>query len=218
MAYKTVVFDLDGTLLNTLTDLDLSVNRALSAHWMPARTTDEVRAFTGNGIVRLIERSVPEGTHSALRKLVFDFFKADYAVHNMDHTAPYEGVPEMVEHLRAAGVGVAVVSNKADFAVQQIVAATMPDTFDAVLGECEAAGIARKPAPEMVWCALERMGASREGLVYVGDSEVDVATAANCGCPCIGCSWGFRSREELAAAGADVIVDTPAELERVLLA
>ena len=111
----------------------------------------------------------------------------------------------------------AVVSNKGDFAVQELVARQFPDAFDAILGESEAAGIRKKPAPDMVEAALERMGASRESMAYIGDSEVDVQTAASVGCPCISCTWGFRSVDDLLAAGATTFVDTPAELERVLL-
>ncbi len=215
---QTVVFDLDGTLLDTTVDLALAVNHALEAHGLPRRPEEEIIAFTGNGIARLVERSVPEGTPRELWRSVFDEFKRWYGIHALDHTEPYAGVPECVDALRAAGVACAVVSNKADFAVQQIISARMPGRFDAVIGECEDRGIAKKPAPDMVEAALGRMGRGREGLVYVGDSEVDVATAQACGCPCVACSWGFRSRAELVEAGATIIVDTPAELRRVLIA
>lgn len=217
MRYGTAVFDLDGTLLDTTIDLALAVNHALAAYDLPERPQAEVISFTGNGIVRLIERSVPKGTPDDLREQVFAEFKRYYGEHALDHTLPYEGVPEAVAALREAGMKLAVVSNKADFAVQEIIAARMPGAFDAVLGECEARGIRKKPAPDMVDAVLEQLGADREGLVYIGDSEVDVATARGCGCPCVNVSWGFRSREELLAAGATVIVDTPDELRRVLL-
>ncbi len=217
MPYRTAVFDLDGTLLNTAIDLALAVNHALAAFSLPERPEADIISFTGNGIVRLVERSVPEGTPRELWQQVFDEFKGWYGEHALDHTLPYEGIPELIETLRGAGVRCAVVSNKADYAVQEIIASRMPGCFDAVLGECEERGIAKKPAPDMVYAALDAMGAGREGLVYVGDSEVDVQTAAACGCPCVACSWGFRTREELLAAGATTIVDTPDELRRVLL-
>lgn len=239
-AFETVVFDLDGTLLDTLDDLHLSTNAALAAHDMPARTLEEVRRFVGNGIALLIHRAVPEGTPADVEAAVLADFRRHYGAHCEDHTGPYPGIPELLAHLRAAGVRIAVVSNKADFAVQELVARQFPDTFDAVLGECEERGIRKKPAPDMVEAALEQMGvaagtpgqgdpspagqdapagpAARGSLAYVGDSEVDVATAANVGCACVGCAWGFRGRESLLASGATVIVDTPAELERVLLA
>lgn len=216
-AYKTVVFDLDGTLLDTLEDLMLSTNAALAAHGMPEHSLEDVRRFVGNGVALLIKRAVPAGTTSDVEAAVLEDFKRHYGAHCEDHTGPYAGIPDLLAHLRAAGVRLAVVSNKGDFAVQELVSRQFPDTFDAILGENEAAGIRKKPAPDMVEAALERMGAGRDGLVYIGDSEVDVQTAANVGCPCVSCTWGFRGVDELIAAGATTFVDTPAELERVLL-
>ena len=219
MKYQTVVFDLDGTLLDTLEDLHLSVNRALEAHGLPRRSRDEVRLATGNGIARLIRICVGEACDQALYEKVFADFKADYAAHSMDHTAPYSGIPQVIEVLKAAGVRVAVVSNKADFAVQTIINDTFPGVFDCVMGENETAGIRKKPAPDMVWAALERMGVSAAAgdFVYVGDSEVDLATAANLGCPCITCTWGFRDASWLVSQGAKTLVNTPEELLAALL-
>lgn len=216
-AYQTAVFDLDGTLLNTLEDLHLSTNAALAAHGLPARSLEEVRRFVGNGIRKLVERAVPAGTGAAEQEAVYEDFCAHYAAHCEDHTGPYPGILELLARLRAAGVRLAVVSNKGDFAVQELVARQFPGAFDAILGENEAAGVRKKPAPDMVLAALERMGADRDGMVYIGDSEVDVQTAASVGCPCISCTWGFRSVDDLLAAGATTFVNTPAELERVLL-
>lgn len=217
-AYKTVVFDLDGTLLDTLEDLMLSTNAALAAHGMPAHPLEHVRRFVGNGIALLIHRAVPAGTPADVEAAVLEDFKRHYGAHCEDHTGPYAGVPEMLARLRAAGLALAVVSNKADFAVQELVARQFPGTFDAVLGENEAAGISKKPAPAMVEAALARMGRGRDGLVYVGDSEVDIQTAANASCPCLSVTWGFRSPDELLRDGATTLVDTPDELARVLLA
>lgn len=216
-AQKVAVFDLDGTLLDTTRDLALAVNHTLAVFGMPQLPQDQVIAYTGNGIARLIEQSVPAGTPRDVWERAFDEFKRYYGAHALDHTEPYPGIPECVAALRAEGLGVAVVSNKADFAVQEIIDARMPGCFDAVLGECEARGIRRKPAPDMVLAVLDQLGAARDGLVYIGDSEVDVATAAACACPCVSVSWGFRSREKLVVAGATRIVDTPDELRRVLL-
>ena len=216
-AKKVAVFDLDGTLLDTTRDLALAVNHTLAAFGMPELSPEQVIAYTGNGIVRLMEQSVPAGTPRDVWEQAFEEFKRYYGAHALDHTLPYAGVPECVAALRAAGMAVAVVSNKADFAVQEIIDARMPGCFDAVLGECEARGIRRKPAPDMVLAVLEQLGAGHDGLIYIGDSEVDVACARACGCPCVSVSWGFRSREELVAAGATRIVDTPDELQRVLL-
>lgn len=216
-AQKVAVFDLDGTLLDTTRDLALAVNHTLAVFGMPQLPQDQVIAYTGNGIARLMEQSVPAGTPRDVWERAFDEFKRYYGAHALDHTEPYPGIPECVAALRAEGLGVAVVSNKADFAVQKIIDARMPGCFDAVLGECEARGIRRKPAPDMVLAVLDQLDAARDGLVYIGDSEVDVATAAACACPCVSVSWGFRSREELVVAGATRIVDTPDELRRVLL-
>lgn len=216
-AYKTVVFDLDGTLLDTLEDLTISTNAALAAHGMPSHPIESVRRFVGNGIALLIHRAVPAGTPADVEAAVLEDFKRHYGAHCEDHTGPYVGVPDLLARLRDAGLALAVVSNKADFAVQELVGRQFPATFDVVLGENEAAGISKKPAPAMVDAALARMGRGRDGLVYVGDSEVDVQTAANAGCPCLSCTWGFRTRAELVAAGATTFVDTPEELGRVLL-
>ena len=216
-AYKTAVFDLDGTLLDTLEDLMLSTNAALAAHGMPEHSLEDVRRFVGNGVALLIKRAVPTGTPADVEAAVLEDFKRHYGAHCEDHTGPYPGIPEMLTRLREAGVALAVVSNKPDFAVQELVERRFPGTFDAVLGENEAAGISKKPAPAMVEAALARMGRDREGMVYVGDSEVDVATAANSGCPCLTVTWGFRTREELLAAGATTFVDTTEELARVIL-
>ena len=216
-AYSTAIFDLDGTLLDSLEDLHLSTNVALAEHGLPARSLEEVRRFVGNGIRKLVERAVPAGTGAAEQEAVYEDFCAHYAAHCEDNTGPYPGIRDLLDRLRGAGVRLAVVSNKGDFAVQELVARQFPGAFDAILGENEAAGIRKKPAPDMVEAALARMGDDRDGMVYIGDSEVDVQTAASVGCPCISCTWGFRSVDDLLAAGATTFVNTPAELERVLL-
>ena len=214
---QTAVFDLDGTLLNTLDDLCISIDHALRANDCPPRSRDEIRSYLGNGMRVLVHLSVPEGSPAELEEAVASAFKEHYAAHCEDHTGPYDGIPELLERLRAEGMRLAVVSNKGDFAVQELIARQFPGTFDAVLGECEERGIRKKPAPDMVEAALERLGVTREGLVYIGDSEVDLETAEAVGCPCVICSWGFRSREQLEALGAQTIVGTPDELGRVLL-
>lgn len=216
--YRTVVFDLDGTLLDTLEDLMLSTNAALAVNQMPQHSLEDVRRFMGNGIATLIHRAVPAGTPDNAEAGVLADFRRIYGEHCEDHSGPYDGVPEMLASLRQAGLALAVVSNKADFAVQELVERWFPGTFDAVLGENEAAGISRKPSSAMVEAALARMGRDHEGLVYVGDSEVDILTAENSGCPCVSVTWGFRTRDELLRSGATVLVDAPAELADVLLA
>lgn len=216
MAYKAAIFDMDGTLLNTLDDLAASTNAALAAHGMPLRTTDEVRRFVGNGIPNLIRRAVPAGTDEATQRAVFDTFCAHYAVHDADTTAPYPGIIGLLEHLRAQGVLCAVVSNKGDFAVQALVEHYFDGLFGFAVGERE--GIRRKPAPDTVFAALEALGVEPGEAVYVGDSEVDVATAQASGLDCIAVTWGFRSVECLLEAGATTLVSTADELAAAILA
>lgn len=216
MAYKAAIFDMDGTLLNTLDDLAASTNAALAAHGMPLRTTDEVRRFVGNGIPNLIRRAVPAGTDEATQRAVFDTFCAHYAVHDADATAPYPGIIGLLEHLRAQGVLCAVVSNKGDFAVQALVEHYFDGLFGFAVGERE--GIRRKPAPDTVFAALKALGVEPGEAVYVGDSEVDVATAQASGLDCIAVTWGFRSVECLLEAGATTLVSTADELAAAILA
>lgn len=206
MAYNAAIFDMDGTLLNTLDDLAASTNAALAAHGMPGRTTDEVRQFVGNGIMNLIRRATPAGTGEDTQRAVFDTFCAHYADHALDTTAPYPGIVALLDELRARGVKLAVVSNKGDFAVQELVDHFWKGQLDFAVGERE--GIRRKPAPDTVLTALEALGVSADEAVYVGDSEVDVATAAASGLDCICVTWGFRSVQTLLEAGATTLVDT----------
>lgn len=208
--HDTIIFDLDGTLLDTLEDLHLTLNYALAAHGMPERTLAETRAFVGNGIRRLIERAVPAGTGVGDIDEVQASFDAHYAEHCNDHTRPYPGIPELLTRLRGRGARLAVVSNKTQYAVDELVGIHFPGAFDAVVGV--RGGVARKPARDMVDVALTEMGAHASGAVYVGDSEVDVATAANAGLPCISVSWGFRTPEQLREAGASVIVSSAGDL------
>ena len=217
MSFKIALFDLDGTVLNTLDDLAGAVNAVLAANNMPLRTRDEVRRFVGNGIRKLIERAVPSDTDGATIDKVTADFKAYYGAHCADKTAPYAGIPEMLASLRAQGVRTAVVSNKADFAVQPLVKQYFGDLFDMALGE-DTQKRPAKPAPDMVWHVLEAMGAKAEDAVYIGDSDVDVLTARNAGLTCIAVTWGFRDRDCLAEAGATAFADTPAELQNLILA
>lgn len=229
MKHKLVIFDLDGTLLDTLADLAAAVNAALAQNHMPGRTLTEVRQFVGNGIRKLIERAVPEGTAPEQTEQVLADFRAYYDAHCTDLTVPYEGIPELLEALRSEGVRMAVVSNKADSAVQKICAALLPE-MDAIVGERE--GIPRKPAPDGVQAVLKKLcptfeplAAHREDygvgslpqVVYVGDSDVDILTARNAGIPCISVSWGFRSAEFLREHGAETVVSTAEELLALLL-
>ncbi len=215
MGCKLVVFDLDGTLLDTLGDLAFSANEALAAHGMPPRTMDEIRAFTGNGIRTLMKRAVPKGTDEATFEAVIGDFLRSYTEHDADTTRPYPGIPELLDSLREKGIHCAVVSNKADFAVRELVNRYFPTQIELALGERE--GLAKKPAPDMLAFALAQLGATRDEMIYVGDSEIDFDTAANFGCDLILCSWGFRSGDKLRALGPATIVESPEELLAALL-
>lgn len=215
MKTELAVFDMDGTILDTLGDLKNSLNAALAANGFPARSLEQVRRFVGNGIAKLVERGVPEGTDPATAEKVLADFSAHYKLHCTDTTKPYDGVPELLQSLRAGGVRTAVVSNKADFAVQSLAGKYFPGLLDFVLGERP--GIAKKPAPDMVETALAALGVSKSRAVYIGDSEVDVATAANTGLSGIFVTWGFRDADTIRAAGGRTLVNTPAQLLRLLL-
>ena len=215
MLYHTAIFDLDGTLLDTLQDLADSTNYALSLHHLPPRTVEEVRQFVGNGVGLLIHRAVPEGTAEELEGQVLRDFRAHYLLNMENRTAPYPGVLDLLDALRAAGVRTAVVSNKFDGAVKGLCQNYFGQRVAAAIGESQ--GVARKPAPDTVFRALAELGQAPEGAVYVGDSDVDILTAKNAGLPCIAVSWGFRSRAFLEANGARIIADTMQELEQLLL-
>ena len=208
MKYQALIFDLDGTLLDTLDDLADGVNAALRMHGYPTKTRDEVCAAVGNGMVKLIERVVPGGREDLLFDRVLADFKQYYGAHCEDKTAPYPGIPELLEKLRASGVKTAIVSNKADYAVKKLAKAWFADTVPVAIGENEAAGIRKKPAPDTVDLALRELGLTRDQAAYVGDSEVDIVTARNCEMPCLSVTWGFRSRDYLKAEGAETLLDT----------
>lgn len=212
MTYPYVIFDLDGTLLDTLDDLWHSVCAALAAHGYPARTRDEVRAFVGNGVSRLVELSVPSGTSEARTQACLDTFKLVYAEECKKRTSPYKGIRDLLIRLKAAGVRVAIVSNKLDSAVKTLAETYFEGLIDVAVGEREREGIRKKPHPDTVFEAMKLMGASPKDTVYVGDSEVDVLTAKNAGIPCLSVTWGFRTPQELTAAGATRLVHTAEEL------
>ena len=208
--FDTVVFDLDGTLINTIEDLKNSVNYALKKHGFPERTTEEVLGFVGNGVARLVYLSLPEGTEKETCEVCLADFKEHYRNHSMVKTAPYDGIPEMLEKLKEMGVPTAVVTNKMQDAAEDIVRGFFGDTVGVVIGQID--GVAQKPEPDGVWLAIERLGSKREKSIYVGDSEVDCATARNAGLPIIGVTWGFRDRSVLEENRAEFIVSSPEEI------
>ncbi len=205
------VFDLDGTVLDTLDDLADSVNHALLKNGFPPRTRSEIRAFVGNGIRNLIKRSLPEGAANEFADTVLADFRAHYALHCSDKTHPYAGMTALLGELREAGIKTALVSNKTDSAVQSLAVQYFDGLFDHVAGEKE--NVPRKPAPDPVNNALSSLGISRENAVYIGDSEVDVLTAKNAELPCICVLWGFRDEDLLRESGAGLTAHTAAELK-----
>lgn len=216
MRASLAIFDMDGTILDTLEDLAGSLNYALEKNGFDRRTTEQVRGFIGDGIRKLVERGLPDGCEGAVYDTVLNDFIDHYKRHCADKTRPYEGIIPAIRSIREAGIRTAVVSNKADFAVKQLCDRFFDGLFDAAAGHSEA--VRRKPAPDTVNMVLRRLGTDRSRAVYIGDSEVDGETAKNAGMPCISVSWGYRDSEFLAARGLSPIVHTPAELTALLLA
>ncbi len=215
MAYKLAIFDLDGTILDTLEDLADAMNYALGEHGYPGRTIEEVRCFVGNGIRKLIERAVPAGLAKEEIDRVHETFSVYYQQHCADKTRPYEGVLPLLERLRAAGCLTAVVSNKADAAVQPLCRRYYNGLFDYAVGE--RTGIRRKPDPDSVQEVLRRLQVEAADAVYIGDSEVDIQTAKNAGLDSIIVTWGFRDRDYLESQGGRRFVDRPEEIEQIIL-
>lgn len=209
---KTVIFDLDGTLLNTLDDLADSTNYALSRFGYPTRTIDEVRQFVGNGVAKLIERAIPEGKNNPNFEKCLAIFKENYAQNMYNKTAPYNGIIEMLSNLKSKGIKIAVVSNKFDLAVKELCKKYFEGFIDFAAGENEAQGIKKKPAPDTVISVLNEFNFASEDAVYVGDSDVDIMTAKNSKMPCISVTWGFRDEKFLLENGATILINAPSEI------
>ncbi len=208
MKYRTVIWDLDGTLLDTLEDLKNAVNYSMRTLGYPERTLDDIRVFVGNGVKKLVELAIPGGSSNPNYDRSYDLFCEYYAEHNLDNTKPYPGVVELINELKELGVKQAIVSNKVDSAVKKL-----NDEFfsvDLAIGVTDYK--IRKPAPDMVWQACYELQASKDDTVYIGDSEVDLETARNAKLPCISVLWGFRSAEDLTPFAPEAMVATPAEL------
>lgn len=208
--YKNYIFDLDGTLLNTLGDLAASTNYSLRYHHLPERTIEEVRCFVGNGVGKLIERAVPQGSPSDLVTEVLSVFRRHYLEHSLDTTVPYPGVMETLSQLKKRGAHIAVVSNKLQAGVTELCNHFFSELVDVAIGERE--GIRRKPSPDMVLEALRQLDADASDSVYIGDSDVDIATARNSGVPCISVLWGFRDQDFLLEHGATCLIHDCMEL------
>lgn len=210
MSVKLIIFDMDGTILDTLEDLADTLNYALKREGFPERSIEEVRDFVGNGIFRLVQLGVPEGCGEDAIGRVYASFNAYYKEHCADRTRPYEGVIKVIREVRRRGIKTAVVSNKSDFAVQDLVNVYFDGLFDLSVGAKE--GIRKKPAPDSVNAVLKALDVPREYALYVGDSDVDIETAKNAGMSCISVTWGFRDREFLLSHGAETLIDKPEEL------
>ena len=210
--YHTYIFDLDGTLLDTLDDLASAVNYALRSYGMPEHSREDVRRFVGNGVRMLMIRAIPDGERNPQFEEVFSTFRQYYLEHSLDRTRPYDGIPEMLARLKQRGCRLAVVSNKFDAATKELCRHFFTDTIEVAVGEHEAEGIRKKPAPDTVNEALSQLGVDRLDAVYVGDSDVDLQTARNAGLPCISVLWGFRDKDFLLANGATTFIISPKEL------
>ena len=213
--YEAVLFDLDGTLLNTLTDLTLAVNHTMRLYGYPTHTAEAVRAFVGNGVRKLIERALPGGAQDANMEAALLAFKRHYTAHCDEHTQPYEGVLEALTALHEAGVKLSVVSNKNDEAVQALVRAYFGSLIGAAVGGRD--GVPRKPAPDMPLTALAAISAAPERALFVGDSDVDMQTAINTGMDCMLVTWGFRDAAMLAKLCPKYLVEDAAEMPSLIL-
>lgn len=208
--YKAVIFDLDGTLLNTLEDLTDAVNHVMRQFNYPEHTIEEIRSFVGNGIKLLIERSLPYGKDNPEFDKVFSEFKSYYTSHCQIKTRPYDGIMELISSLKEQGYKLAIVSNKNQSAVTELNNIYFSDYISTAIGEKE--GVRKKPAPDTVIKALSELGISSDDAVYVGDSDVDRETAKNSDMDCISVTWGFRDRKLLESLKPYAIIDKPAEL------
>ena len=215
MKYQAVLFDMDGTVLDTLDDLCDSINHSLAEFSLPQVSREHVRQCLGNGAAFLVSHSIPAGSSPELEADVLAFYKPWYDAHCLIKTAPYEGILPMMQALKEQGLRLAIISNKPDRAVQELSDAFFPGLLELSVGESPS--VRRKPAPDTVLTAASQIGLSVDKCVYVGDSEVDLQTARNAGMDCISVTWGFRDEAQLIEAGASVLVRTPEELESLLL-
>ncbi|MBR2341785.1 MAG: HAD family hydrolase [Clostridia bacterium] len=209
--YDFYIFDLDGTLLDTLDDLASSVNATLKRFGYPPRSKEEVCNFVGNGVKLLLIRAI--GYEPANFLEIFEYFKEYYSKHSADQTKPYVGVLELLQRLKSQGKKTAIVSNKSDFATKSLSKKYFDGLINVTLGENEDAGIRKKPAPDSVELALKEMGISKEKSVYIGDSDVDIQTAKNAGLACISVTWGFRNEQFLRENGGICFAHSPNEIK-----
>lgn len=208
--YSTYIFDLDGTLLDTLGDLAASVNYALRSVGLPEHSIDDVRRFVGNGVRLLMVRAIEGGDSNPRFEEAYATFRSHYMEHGLDTTQPYPGIMELLKELKARGKKIAVVSNKFYDATQELVKHFFGEYVSVAIGERE--NIRKKPAPDTVLEAMRMLGVGKEGAVYIGDSDVDFNTAKNVGIPCVSVLWGFRDREFLESIGATTFITQPSQM------
>ena len=212
--YRTILFDLDGTLLDTLADLEVSVNYMLKEMGFPLRKKEEVRSFLGNGVRHLVASALPKDVGEDTVEKGLSLFKSHYAAHSMEKTAPYPGICDVLSELRCRGIRMGVVTNKVDAAAQPMIDRYFPGIFDVVLGQRDE--IPRKPAPDMIFAALKESGIAAEHCLYVGDSEVDHATADHAGVDCALVTWGYRDKEDLAPLAPAALIENAEDLLNIV--
>ena len=211
----TLIFDLDGTLLDTLLDLQIATNYALNKYNLPSRSYEEVRTFVGNGNRKLMERAIGDNKHVNIDEILNVFYDY-YKEHLLDNTKPYDGIIQTLNILKEQGYKLAVVSNKFNDGLVKIVDSYFKGIFDISIGENEKEGIKKKPAPDMVYKAIDELKSNLNKSIYIGDSETDILTARNSKLPIINVTWGFRSKEELIGLKPDYMIDKPNEIINIL--
>lgn len=216
MKKNVLIFDLDGTLLNTLEDLTDSTNFALNNFGYPLKSIEQIKNYVGNGVAKLIERAIPDGKNNPDFENCLNVFKKHYSLNMNNKTAPYPGIKEMLLDLKNRGCKIAVVSNKFDAAVKELCSKYFDSLIDIAAGEDEINGVKKKPAPDTVYKVLTELCADVSNSVYIGDSDVDILTAKNSGMPCISVTWGFRDKDFLIKNGADIVIDKPSEILALL--
>lgn len=205
-----LIFDLDGTLLNTVKDLHIALNHALKTHGFPVKTEAETQMLLGNGIDILVADAIPNGKENPKFPETYATFKEYYSQHLNDYTAPYDGILPLLSALKARNIKMGIVSNKFDEGVKALAAQYFTNLIKHAQGTSDK--VKKKPSPDAVFALIKELNAESEKNIYIGDSDVDMATAQNAGLPCISVSWGFRSRKFLESCGANPIIDTPEEL------
>lgn len=210
MKYNNYIFDLDGTLLDTIEDLAAGCNYAMRSYGLPEYSVQDIQGFVGNGVRKLMERCVPQGVDNPLFEEIYGCFRTYYLSHNEVYTKPYDGIMDLLQTLKAHGKHVAVVSNKFDVATKNLVRQYFEDYVDVAIGESK--DVSRKPAPDMVYAAMNQLGCKADETVYIGDSDVDIDTAKNSGLPCLSVLWGFRDRRFLIEHGATTLLSHPRDI------